>query len=313
MTAFRSVQPVRAIAVGMLACAFSVATQAASDLAGSQDPDSLERFPGTWIVAFASNAAVRSYEFVTGRVDRSHRNARIDHSVRLPAELVRVTYRTPDGSRFDEVIDHYRGLVRDLDADVVFTCRGRDCGRSTVWANDVFHVKELVAPDSAQFYLAAAWGRNLASIYVVQRGNRRVYAHVDLARAAAEVPLRGAGRSVSRSLSQHGFAVLEEITPDRAGVLDAGDLQALDDIAGELTGFAGRTIYVVCHLGGLAAVETSLARATACAEQASARLRAAGAEVVGFGGGPLLPRQGVPSHRLELVVFQRTRRAVPSR
>ena len=160
----------------------------AEDQEGSADPPGLVRFPDSWIVAYEPPTPMRGYEFVTGRVDRSQRDRRIDSAQRIAGRLVRVTYRLPTGTRYEDVIGHYQSLVADQDGEVVFTCRGRDCGRSTVWANDVFGVKELVAPDSAQFYLAAAIGKRLAAIYVVQRGNRRVYVHLEVAQTAdAEV------------------------------------------------------------------------------------------------------------------------------
>ena len=289
---------------------------AAADWADAGDPPGLERFPGARIVAYEPSAPVRSYEFVTGRVDRIHRDVRIDDSLRLPADLLRITYRAPDGARLDDVVAHYRNEVGSQ-SRIAFTCRGRDCGRSTIWANDVFRVKELVAPDSAQFYLAALLGADgsgrsrLAAIYVVQRGNRRVYAHVDFARTAAEIQHDAAG--VAENLSQRGYAVLTDAAPDRDGVLAGDDLDALDALAGALTAFAGETLYVVCHLSGEPDAEQSLARSADCAERAAARLRAAGVEVAGFGGGALLPRRGAPLDRLELVLPRRVREAEPVR
>ena len=118
----------------------------AEDQEGSADPPGLVRFPDSWIVAYEPPTPMRGYEFVTGRVDRSQRDRRIDSAQRIAGRLVRVTYRLPTGTRYEDVIGHYQSLVADQDGEVVFTCRGRDCGRSTVWANDVFGVKELVAP-----------------------------------------------------------------------------------------------------------------------------------------------------------------------
>ena len=160
----------RAFAVAMMCLG---APAVAADVDGAEDPPVAVRFPGSTIVAFQPETRQRSYEFVTGRVDRSSRDLRVDRGERVPATLSRVTYLTPEGARFDDVAGHYRSIVAGLDAEVAFTCRGRDCGRSTVWANDVFGVKELVAPDAAQFYLAATTNEAVLAIYVVQRGNRR--------------------------------------------------------------------------------------------------------------------------------------------
>lgn len=278
----------------------AVTSHAAEDLAGAADPPGVERFPGSWIVAYSPPAMLRSYEFVTGRVDRSGRTARVDDSLRLAAEVVRVTYRGADGTRFDEVVEHYRDQIVGRGAEVVFTCRARDCGRSTSWANSVFEVKELVAPDSSQFYLAARSGRTLMAVYIVQRGNRRVYAHVDLGTADA-TPVAATDTGLVGQLRQQGFAVLANIAPASDGGLDAADLVAVDGVAAQIGALEGSTVYVVCHLdtGG---TEASMARSAACAETVVERLRTAGITAFGFGGGPLLPRAGFPTNRVELVM-----------
>ena len=284
----------------VVALAAAMASHAAEDLAGAADPPALERFPGSWIVAYSPPASLRSYEFVTGRVDRSGRTVRVDDSLRLSAEVVRVTYRALDGTRFDEVVAHYRDQIVGGGADVAFTCQARDCGRSTSWANSVFGVKELVAPDSSQFYLAARSGRTLMAVYVVQRGNRRVYAHIDWGTADA-APTPGVETGIVGQLRQHGFAVVTDVEPAPDGSLDAADLGAVDAVAEQIAALEDRPLYVVCHLDA-GATEASMAGSAACAETVVERLRTAGITAFGFGGGPLLPRAGVPTNRVELVM-----------
>ena len=274
---------------------------AAEDVDGATDPLDYERFPGSWIVAYSPPKAVRSYEFVTGRVDRSGRTLRMDDSRRLAAEVLGVTYRAPDGTRFDDVIDHYREQIVGQGADIVFTCRARDCGRSTSWANSVFGVKELVAPDASQFYLAATLGRRLVSAYIVQRGSRRVYAHLDVAEANDPL-VDGNEATLVRRLREHGFAIMGGVTPGPNGGMDVADLQAVDASAQDLAVLKGRSLYVVCHLGGAGGAEASMARSSECAETVVARLRISGIDAFGFGGGPLLPRVDAPAERVELVL-----------
>ena len=291
-------------AFGLLIAATASASlgHAAEDVDGAADPAGFERFPGSWIVAYTPAIDLRSYEFVTGRVDRSGRTVRVDESTRLAAELVRVTYRAMDQTRFDEVVDYYRGLVVGQGGDVVFTCEARACGRSTSWANSVFGIKELVAPDSSQFYLAAARGRTLVAVYVVQRGNRRVYAHIDVAEAETAFGTGPEGGLV-HELQQRGFVVLTGVVPDPDGKLDVADLQAVDAVAAEIESLAERTLYVVCHLSRVDGTEAAMARSATCAEAIVERLRTNGISSYGFGGGPLLPRIDAPPERVELVLL----------
>ena len=279
----------------------AVAGHAAEDLDGAADPAGYERFPGSWIVAYTPPTTVRDYELVTGRVDRSGRTVRVDDSVRVSGEIVRVTYRAADGTRFEDVVRHYRAQVAASGADVAFTCRARDCGRSTSWANSVFGVKELVAPDSSQFYLAATSGTQLLAAYIVQRGNRRVYAHLDVGVTATAFG-GDSETALARRLRESGYAVMPGVTPDETGVLDAADLRAVDAVAGQVEALAAQTLYVVCHVTGPDRPDAALARSATCAETVVARLRTAGVVAFGFGGGPLLPRSDAPPSRVELVM-----------
>ena len=138
------------------------------------------------------------------------------------------------------------------------------------------------------------------AVYVVQRGNRRIYAHVDLGTADAP-PVVAADTGLAGQLRQQGFAVVADVVPALDGGLDAADLAAVDAAAAQIAGLEGRTVYVVCHLdaGG---TESSLARSAACAETIVGRLRTVGITAFGFGGGPLLPRAGFPANRVELVM-----------
>jgi len=283
---------------------------AQSDAPGSLDPAGMTRFPGAWIVEYSPEASVRSYEFITGQVARIRREVRIDRSMRTAAKLARVTYRTPSGTRLDDVVEHYEAVVGDLRGQVDFTCAGQECGHSTLWANQVFGVKELAAPDAAQFYLAttidgstlglADAGAALVSIYVVQRPNRRVNAHVDFAVVAAESS-GSSEEDVVNTLNSQGYAVIPTAEPNRSGGLDEDALKALDDLAAALTPFAER-IVVVCHLGSLDDPALSRRLTEACAERGSERLGEAGIQAGAFGAGAFLPREGESPDRLELVI-----------
>lgn len=284
---------------------------AQTDVTGSSDPVGMPRYPGAWVTVYSPQASMRSYEFVTGEVTRVRREVRIDRSVRTAAQVTRVTYRTPNGSRLDDVVEHYEDVIRDLGGHVDFTCRGQECGRSSIWANQVFGIKELAAPDVAQFYLASTLSGSavgladpgdsaLVSVYVVQRPNRRVNAHIDFA-VVTSSSSGSSAEDVVKSLNSIGFAVISTASPNPSGELDEDSLKALDDLAPALAPFAGQ-IVVVCHLGGIDDPQQSRRGAEACAERGAERLRAAGVEAGAFGAGAFLPREGASPDRLELVI-----------
>ena len=289
----------------------SVGTLAATvDLPGSADPDGFERFPRSWIVNYVARPEPLPYDFVITAVGKSRRDVRIDNVIRVVGPLTRVTYQSPPGTRLEEVTSHYRSIISAIGARTAFTCTGADCGRSSVWAHDIFGVAVLAAPNRSQFYLAAPITVDdrdlLAAIYVVQRGNQRVYAHIDIVEPAEPVQF-ARNQSVAQTLAREGIAIIEQVRPDGRGVIDAAGLATLAAVAQQLSQFRGQTVYVVCHLYGSSAADDLIEWSNQCAATAATTIREVSeVEMVPFGAGPLLPRGSSP--RIELIIPHRLRR-----
>lgn len=275
---------------------------AASDIPGSADPLGLARFPHSWIVEYEQDDAVLVRELIVGRVDKTRRDVRTEGKIRTAARLQSATYRIPGGTPRQEVVDHYLNL---LGGDTLFSCHGRDCGRSNHWANHIFRQAKLYGPDVNQFYLAARYDGQLVGAYVIERGNKRVYAHL-LVIAPTE-PDGGPRAGVVAQLQRNGFAVVPNVVPLADGRLTAGAEAALAALGAELAGAAqaGRAlaqVYLVCHIYGASGAARMLTAAQRCAERA-AELAAVpdGPELLPFAAGPMLPRPPAES-RLELVL-----------
>lgn len=292
----------------LVVCAILAAAGAAGaadkDLPGSRDPLGIARFPHAAIVRYEQDDDPNVREFVVSRVDRKQREVRIENEIRVPATLESATYEMPAGTRRDEVIEHY--LAR-LGPDEVFRCRARACGRSNDWANSIFGQAMLYGPDSNQFYLAGERDGRLVSVYVIERGNKRIYAHLQVLTPEEPVAIRR-NRQVAERLGADGLAMLDGVHPRRDGSLPDEARQVLADVAGGLAIFGGEQIYVVCHLYGSDPTAELLTRAGACAEDAVAILGAVeGPEYVPFAAGPLLPRVSGNVSRIELVLPRRLR------
>ena len=300
--------------IGMLkraagtACLVTAASalHAAEDVSGSQDPAGIERFPRAWIVEYEERTVPAPYEFVTAPVDKIRRDVRLE-AVRVNGSLRRVTYRAPDDARLAEVVAHYQQTIGSISPGIVFSCEGQDCGRSTIWANDVFGVAELSAPNRDQFYLAAPVAIDgqtyLVAFYAVQRGNRRVYAHLDVVVPEAPVAF-GTDGTLAESLARTGFAIVDGVVPDAVGTLTDADLAKLGELAATLTALRGETIHVVCHLYGSRPVDALTAAAERCATAAARALGEAGGIITAAHGlGPLAPAgDAIAAPRIELVL-----------
>lgn len=285
------------------------APHAAEDVSGSSDPAGIERFPRSWIVEY-NDLPSGPYEFVTAPVDRIKRVLRVE-AVRVQGPLRRVTYRMSDQTRLDDVIAHYEARVGAASPGIVFSCRGPDCGRSTIWANHVFGVAELAAPNRNQFYLAAPivvdGETRLVAVYAVQRGNRRVYAHLDVVVADGPVAF-GANRSLAETLARDGFAVVDGVVPDAVGALTEAELERLSEVAATLGAFRGETIHVVCHLHGSAPVEELARAAERCAGTAATTVaEEGGVATAPHGLGPIAPGSAGAGSRIEFVLPYRLR------
>lgn len=272
---------------------------AAGDVAGSRDPQDAPRYPFARIVEYEADDRSLPRQFAVGRVDRSDRQVRMEDSIRTRGSLERVTYRIPDGSDVDDVVAHYR---RQLGGNVLFFCRARDCGRSNYWANDVFGVAELYGPDANQRYLALEQDGRLVSLYVVERGNQRVYAHLEVVEPETGNALRAA--DPLRQLANLGYLGITGVVPAEDGSLPADLRTRLEPLADRLSELSAGTLFVVCHVRGRSSPTELLAAAERCAGEAAQVLRTlvgGRVEFEAFGAGPLLPRPGVPGSRLELV------------
>lgn len=260
-------------------------------------------------------------------VEKVGREVRIEYALELTAMLTERTYLLGKGATVDEAIEHY---ARSLAGTRLFRCSGRDCGRSNVWANDFFGEAVLYGPNVHQRYLAVQKDAELISVYVAQRGNRRIYVHTQVVRSSA-LPDALGGQSVSTRLLKLGVSQLGSVTPDATGRLSSFAEQRLLDIGRELASLTSARIYVVCHVNDGQSGELLLESAGRCAEQASAqirqgytagrgsapaaeqtnRARTTSVEFVPFAAGPLLPRNDAPGNRIELVIPERLWRDDP--
>ena len=279
------------------------------DLPGARDPDGIPRFPRSWVVFFEEEDGLVPREFIVSAVEKIRRELRVDEKLRVDATALRVTYQVPAGTPREEVTGHYR---RALGGEELFSCEGFDCGRSNAWASQVYGQALLYGPDRNQFYMAADRDGQLVSAYVIERGNRRIYAHIEVLQPDVAVSAKLNAKLTER-LAGDGFSVIGGVHPRRDGSIPADGVRVLEDIAGSLRIFERQSLYLVCHLYGPEPGEALLERAGACARAAVAELQRGlppdgGPELIPFGAGPLMPRQGGTASRIELVLPHRQQR-----
>lgn len=143
----------------------------------------LEVYPRAAIVE-ESEGSVEDYRLATSAARRVGGRWAGDE-LRLDGALARLTMEIPEGHDPEHVYRYYRQRLLAADARALYQCQERNCGSSNSWANDVFEVKLLYGLDQHQYYgVFEVVGEgdllNYVAVYTVRRGNRRVYAHLEL-------------------------------------------------------------------------------------------------------------------------------------
>lgn len=109
---------------------------------------------------------------------------RSDRMARIPVKGMGRLYEINRDASRGEAREHYQTLLQARGAQVLFECSGRSCGRSNVWANQIFDQSTLYGRDADQDYLVAAvtgesgktW---LTLVYTVTRGTQREYVWIE--------------------------------------------------------------------------------------------------------------------------------------
>jgi hypothetical protein len=142
-------------------------------------------------VVFEETAQVREYRFILSPVSSIGNKLQAAREWLLHGQLNRVTYEIPRLHGVRDVMEHYVTELKKSQGDILFRCAARDCGSSNDWANQVFRRSTLYGPDREQLYMAgimpAAGGGQMALVvYVIRRGNQRLYAHLEWITVPAE-------------------------------------------------------------------------------------------------------------------------------
>lgn len=161
----------------------------AADAPGSRDFDELPRYPQAEITVFKEQQTLeRTYPLDSIR--RISGRLRMSDQVSASGDLTAVTYSLPSAHSGIEAFERARTQLLDEGAELLFWCEGRECGSSSLWANEIFGLSTLYGPDAGQAYLLARLpgdGDRLMALYGITRGNGRPYLQVE--RFTPEAPL----------------------------------------------------------------------------------------------------------------------------
>ena len=152
----------------------------AVDLPGSQDHPEVQRFPGTFIVAYEQKE-VANFSLATGMMQKYDGIVQAEYSQKTSGKLTRITYEFSTQYSPTEALNHFYKKLSPNYPSLLFKCDGRECGSSNIWANRYFQQRLLYGKDGSQKLFVAFNDRDVfISVYAIEKGNRRIYAHVDI-------------------------------------------------------------------------------------------------------------------------------------
>ncbi|PCM45712.1 DUF4892 domain-containing protein [Marinobacter sp. ANT_B65] len=236
---------------------------------------------------------------------------RSESLARLPVSGEGRLYQISRDASRREAREHYLGLLQERGASVLFECSGIRCGRSNVWANQIFSQSVLYGRDATQDYLVAGLvtedgSRWLTSVYTVTRGNLREYVWVEHLKVSAGATVPGLGAENDRVSGP-------VVVPWQGGVTYRFDWQATDRRKiSELARTDGARVVLVGYsvLAGDELLSDAMARARKAAESLSEVLVKTGVprqqqEIVVAGPAVVVPDPARQGDRVEIMVITR--------
>lgn len=267
------------------------------DVEGSKDHTLISRYPGSWIIGYATKE-YDEYVFPTGKVQ----DDKPTKSENLEGKITRITYLIPQGRSTLEVYRNFESALNKAGFKTLFSCKEDDCGfgfvrQSTSEDNAVefWHTE----PGSTQRQLSAKLTRPEGDVYIslhVTNGDPNPSAQLDI----IEMKPMEAGlvtvnaESLAGDISRTGHASVYGIYFDtgKADVKPESDA-TLKEIAKLLEAHADLKLYVVGHTdnqGGFDMnIDLSRRRGDAVVKVLTGKYGVAAARLRAAGDGPTAP------------------------
>lgn len=293
----------------ILMCSLNIHAQAQTGAERPSTESVVQPFPNSTVVS-SSFTPQLVHDVALGILQRESGIARPEQSQIVQGSLGKSLYEIPREFSGEAVFQFFERQFSEKGYQPLFDCFGRACGSSNDWANDIFGNRLLYGPVQNQFYTVfrQQGGDQLSpfiSVYVITRGNRRLYAYVEVVKPS------GAGFDSSRSeLIPQASDLLgtELITYPALEFQDDTiiDSVELEDLRETLSTNPDLNIYIVSHLEGEAPLASLLARSQKRAESIMALLVSRGvaaSRLSAHGLGPLAPacKEQSCRNRIEIV------------
>ena len=124
-----------------------------------------------------------NYRLILSSLQRARGLVSSENSEMLRGDITKIIYEIAPEFTGQDVFEYFNNEAEEKNYRKLFSCIGRECGSSNYWANDIFGNRILYGPERNQYYSvfdAANEGReDFIAMYIITRGNRRVYAYFE--------------------------------------------------------------------------------------------------------------------------------------
>ena len=262
----------------------------------------LDAYPGAELVGSNSDPKVTTRRIFLGSLEKINNVLEPESLEFVSGSRQSSTYYIPDERRVGKVVEFYRDQL-NKSARILFECSGRDCGSSNYWANTVFQAPILYGPEQYQNYLVGKTTDqgDYVSIYIGQRGTRKIYVHVETTITSLESPIADEV-AISAALTSQGRYVIPLVEGDTN--IDS----IVEAVAKSMNNNRRIRLTLVAHdnlLDG-ETIKQGQQRTLRLSESVRSALVSAGIaedRLSAYGVGPLSPREDKDSPRLELLVI----------
>lgn len=167
----------------LIGCSFAAVLMSAASGAQEAFEQSLSVTPFAHVSAVQQDRVAQAdYQFIIGSIRRINNQLRAEREVRATGELLRATWQITDGYSPDDAFRDALQQLTEQPHTLLYACEGRECGSSSLWANQVFNNARLYGPEEDQRYLALRLDsepQQFIALYSITRGNKRSYLHLD--------------------------------------------------------------------------------------------------------------------------------------
>ena len=142
----------------------------------------MPRFPDSEVTAleFVEDT---NYRLILSSLQRTRGLVSSENSEMLRGDITKIIYEVAQEFTGQDVFEYFNNKADERNYRNLFSCIGRECGSSNYWANDVFGNRVLYGPERNQYYsvfdTAAEGRKDFIAMYIITRGNRRVYAYFE--------------------------------------------------------------------------------------------------------------------------------------